>query len=144
MLYLYHWDTVIEANSTFKSPFLMLYLQEIHHTRICKKVSAYRNKGKRLKEQETRDDSTQLILAVREFWVLLPKCTRLLSMLWLFASLLLTFFYSVGVLLPTPKGIERAIMLYKKKKNVSLATELGRGKLSATALALVTSICTIL
>lgn len=35
-------------------------------------------------------------------------------------------------------------MLYKKKKNVSLATGLGRGKLSATALALVTSICTIL
>lgn len=58
---------MIEANSTFKSPFLMLYLQEIYHTRICKKVSAYRNKGKRLKEQENRDDSPQLILAVREF-----------------------------------------------------------------------------
>lgn len=58
---------MIEANSTFKLTFLMLYLQEIHHTRICKKVSAYRNKGKRLKEQETRDDFPQLILAVREF-----------------------------------------------------------------------------
>lgn len=126
------------------SPALRFCYRGKHYFQICfisrKYIILIHAKRWVLIETKARD---QWWFSSAEFWVLLPWMYQTAEHALAVCFTFTYFSYSVGVLLPTPKGIGRAIMLYKKK-NVSLATGLGRGKLSATALVLVTSICTIL
>lgn len=63
---------------------------------VWKDVGAYRANGKWWKEQDGRDDSPQLKLAGREFWVLLPRIGRTADHTVRFALLYLFSFIWLG------------------------------------------------